>query len=303
MSILNEIVYIISLVVYQFKLIFGYWAIGILAGVAISVFAGKKVEPFVLGVATIKPAFLTIVFAAILGAASPLCMYGTVPMMASLGRKGLPHHLLVAFMISSVLINPNLFIVSLALGMPMALLRLFMCIAAGVLAGVLAKRYFKGKPIFNFSGFEEKEASCSYEAPPLKRFLKSLNRTIVKTGPYFLAGLTLTALFDRFFPKEWLYMLFGSNNGFGVLLAASLGVPLYLCGGGTVPLIKAWLYAGMSPGSAIAFMAAGASTKINNLSAVKMIFGAKKFSLYIAYNLVFAAVTGLAIDLIYSIIK
>ena len=51
--------------------------------------------------------------------------------------------------------------------------------------------------------------------------------------------------------------LFGKNEGFGVLMAATIGVPLYMCGGGTIPLLQQWLVDGMSPGSAAAFMITG----------------------------------------------
>ena len=36
------------------------------------------------------------------------------------------------------------------------------------------------------------------------------------------------------------------NEGFGVLMAATIGVPLYACGGGTIPLLQAWPLDGMS---------------------------------------------------------
>lgn len=37
-------------------------------------------------------------------------------------------------------------------------------------------------------------------------------------------------------------------------MAATIGVPLYACGGGTIPLLQAWLANGMTLGSATAFM-------------------------------------------------
>lgn len=71
--------------------------------------------------------------------------------------------------------------------------------------------------------------------------------------------------------------LFGGNEAWGVLMAATVGVPLYACGGGTIPLLQAWLMDGMSMGSAAAFMITGPATKITNLGAVKIVLGAKRF--------------------------
>ena len=93
--------------------------------------------------------------------------------------------------------------------------------------------------------------------------------------------------------------MFGeANEGFGVLMAATIGVPLYACGGGTIPLIREWLYSGMSMGSAAAFMLTGPSTKITNLGALKIVLGVKRFLLYLAFVMLFSFVTGMVVNLI-----
>ena len=57
------------------------------------------------------------------------------------------------------------------------------------------------------------------------RFLKNLGRNIKATGGYFLLGVLLSALFQRYVPAERFAALFGKQEGFGVLMAATLGVP------------------------------------------------------------------------------
>jgi uncharacterized membrane protein YraQ (UPF0718 family) len=74
--------------------------------------------------------------------------------------------------------------------------------------------------------------------------------------------------------------LFGKGNrGFGLLMAATIGVPVYMCGGGTIPLLMGWMQNGMSMGSVTAFMITGPATKITNLGAVKIVLGVKDFFL------------------------
>ena len=90
--------------------------------------------------------------------------------------------------------------------------------------------------------------------------------------------------------------LFGKNRGSGLLMAATIGVPLYVCGGGTIPLLVAWLSDGMSMGSAASFMISGPATKITNLGAVKIVLGVKHFALYWLFVIAFALVSGLTID-------
>jgi uncharacterized membrane protein YraQ (UPF0718 family) len=79
-------------------------------------------------------------------------------------------------------------------------------------------------------------------------------------------------------------------------MAATIGVPLYVCGGGTIPLLQAWLLNGMTMGSAASFMISGPATKLTNLGALKIVLGAKHFSFYWLFVIAFALVSALAID-------
>lgn len=79
-------------------------------------------------------------------------------------------------------------------------------------------------------------------------------------------------------------------------MAATIGVPLYACGGGTIPLLQEWLWSGMSVGSAAAFMLTGPATKITNLGALKIVLGFRRFVLYLVYIMLFSFVTGLFVN-------
>lgn len=63
-------------------------------------------------------------------------------------------------------------------------------------------------------------------------------------GLYFLLSIALTALFIRYVSTDAFVSLFGNNNGFGVLMATTIGIPLYACGSGIIPLLKQWLHYG-----------------------------------------------------------
>ncbi len=107
------------------------------------------------------------------------------------------------------------------------------------------------------------------------------------------------ALFQRYVPADAYAELFGTGNeGFGVLMAATIGVPLYACGGGTIPLLQQWLMDGMSMGSATAFMITGPATKITNLGAVKIVLGMKHFIFYIAFVILFSLIAGMMVNLV-----
>ena len=175
------------------------------------------------------------------------------------------------------------------------MIRILSSFVCGITAGLLVFLRYREKPFFDFRGFE-KPTSRDTDPNPVLRFLKNLGRNIRATGIYFLMGVLLSALWERYIPGQMVAGLFGKNEGFGVLMAATVGVPLYVCGGGTIPLLIQWMADGMSMGSAAAFMVTGPATKITNLGALKIVLGMKHFILYLFYVMAFSMLTGWITD-------
>lgn len=291
----REWIYIWYYFTVLFQQIFGWWVLGMVIGSAVSVFAKDRIHRVFCTLQGKRLGLLGIVAASALGIASPLCMYGTIPIAASFSKGGMKDSWLAAFMMSSILLNPQLIVYSAALGGTVLAVRIVSCFLCGITAGLLLHFFYKDKSFFNFSGFAEPKSRDT--DPNLGvRYLKNLWRNVKATGLYFLAGILLSELFQRYVPAEAMTALFGGNEALGVLMAATIGVPLYACGGGTIPLLQQWLWEGMSTGSAASFMLTGPSTKITNLGALKIVLGIKRFLLYLAYVMVFSLATGLVVN-------
>ena len=295
----REFIYLAYYFEIQLMQILPYWIIGMISGSLISVFAKSRIHNMFVSLHGKPLGILGIIPASILGILSPLCMYGTIPLAASFSKNGMEDDWLAAFMMSSILLNPQLIIYSGALGETALMIRIVSCFLCGITAGILVHLFYRKKGFFNFSEFSEPE-NRDTDPNIFFRFLKNLQRNLKATGKYFLLGIIISALFQRYIPSDTLAELFGKNNeGFGVLMAATVGVPLYVCGGGTVPLLIQWLASGMSMGSAAAFMITGPATKITNLGVVKIVLGGKRFALYIAYVLAFSYITGVITNIFF----
>lgn len=289
----REFIYLEYYFEIQLFQILPYWIMGMFLGSIISIFGKAKIHDTFASMGGKKWGILGVVPASILGILSPLCMYGTIPMAAAFSKKGMKDDWLAAFMMSSILLNPQLIIYSTALGETALVIRILSCFICGITAGVLINYFYRGQSFFNFSNFSE-PVNRDTDPNIFLRFLKNFYRNIKATGKYFLVGVILSVLFQRYVPADILADLFGKNNeGFGVLMAATVGVPLYVCGGGTIPLLVQWLASGMSLGSAAAFMITGPATKITNLGAVKIVLGGKKFVLYLTFIIIFSYITGI----------
>ena len=294
----REAVYLCYYFTLQLGQILPYWLLGMLIGSLVSVFLKDRIHSLVRALSGRHLGVAGIVAASSLGIASPLCMYGTIPIAASFSQSGVKNEWLAAFMMSSVLLNPQLILYSAALGWTVLAIRVAASFLCGVAAGLLVRLFYSGKGFFNFTGFAVRP-SRDTDPNPLLRLIKNIGRNIRATGVWFLAGVVLSALFQRYVPQEVVSSLFGKENeGFGVLMAATIGVPLYVCGGGTIPLLQLWLERGMSLGSTAAFMVTGPATKITNLGALKIVLGARHFVLYLLFVVAFSVALGWAVDLV-----
>ena len=298
LSILQrEFVYIWYYFDLQLRQIFWYWVIGMTIGSLVSVFAKDRIHGLFARMQDKKLGLLGIIPACLLGIASPLCMYGTIPIAASFRKKGMREDWLAAFMMASILLNPQLIIYSAALGAKALTVRIVTCFLCGIAAGLLVFLLYRGKEFFDFKGFNE-PASHDTHPNPFLRYLFNFGRNIKATGGYFLLGILLSALFQRYVPQDIMTGVFGGNEAWGVLMAATIGVPLYACGGGTIPLLQEWLMSGMSMGSAAAFMLTGPATKITNLGALKIAMGWKRFLAYLGFVMLFSFLSGVIVNLI-----
>jgi uncharacterized membrane protein YraQ (UPF0718 family) len=293
----REFIYIWYYFEIQFRQICGYWILGMLIGSFISVFAKDKIHGVFARMKDKKWGLFGIIPACILGIASPLCMYGTIPIAASFRRQGMREDWLAAFVMASILLNPQLIIYSAALGPTALAVRIVSCFLSGLAAGLLVFLFFRNRDFFDFSGFEERAGHDTHPNMFI-RYLLNVWRNVKATGMYFLFGILLSALFQRYVPQDLMTKVFGGNEAWGVLMAATIGVPLYACGGGTIPLLQEWLMRGMSLGSATAFMLTGPATKITNLGALKIAMGWRRFVLYILFVMLFSILCGMAVNLI-----
>ena len=85
----RESVYVSYYFTVQFRQIFRYWLLGMLIGSAVAVFGKQRIHGAFSRLRGQKLGLLGIVPACLLGIASPLCMYGTIPVAASFSAQGM----------------------------------------------------------------------------------------------------------------------------------------------------------------------------------------------------------------------
>ena len=229
--------------------------------------------------------------AAVLGMVSPLCTYGTVPLVLQLLRAGAPVAPLATFLSASSLMNPQLFLLTWGgLGPKMALARVMVVLAFGLILGAIA--HVLPVRFTVHTGVRDEHSHPAKERPRFswKGFAKSCAKTLEFVGFYLLLGVVLGAIIEVLIPGRWIMAVFGTGGFYQLLLAALLGVPLSACGGGVIPLVRGLMDQGMAAGAVLAFLIAGPATRIPPLMAlatiVRPLFIVGYVILLIAYSVV-----------------
>ncbi len=250
-----------------------------------------------------KATFTSILIAAILGIISPLCTYGTVPLVLMLARKGFPLSPLLTFLISSSSLNPQLFFVTWGgIDIELALVRLGTVLLFSLLAGMMLS-IIPVKSILTSEGIEGNQpiklhTGYSPGRTGFKSSLWGMWNELKYIGWYMIIGCILGAVIEVLVPAEWFSGLFRSKPLGSIMVAAILGVPVYVCGGGAIPLVNSLLTKGLNPGAALAFLTVGQTVRITPLFALAALVRVKYILIYVVAIIFFAVLIGL----LYSII-
>jgi uncharacterized membrane protein YraQ (UPF0718 family) len=244
-----------------------------------------------------KSPFISVILAAILGMVSPLCTYGTIPVVIQLFNSGVHISPLATFLATSSLMNPQLFIMTWGgISPEMAIIRAGAVLLFGLLLGFILYRVPEARIINpNLLNGRRNEPLALSDPPPQftwRKFLRSNFDTLQYVGFYIIIGIIIGAIVEVYVPGQWLGFLFKTNHWASVFLAALLGVPLYACGGGTIPLIRTLMQEGMRKGAALAFFMAGAATRVTPLTALATIIRPLFIFFYVVLLILFSIVVG-----------
>lgn len=233
---------------------------------------------------------LSIVLAALLGIVSPLGSYVVIPLSAALLLAGLPLAPVVTFMVSSPLINPGLFLLTVgALGMEMAVMRVLSALALGISAGVITQY------VLSLSTSAVKNSPAG-DASILIKKRTFLNEALAYTkyiSKYFFIGIVIAALTKVFIPVSWLSVVLGSNHVVSILAATLAGVPFYTCGGAELPVIQQLADFGADKGAILAYFISGPATKVATVVLILSVFKKQIVYLYFSVSILGAILMGL----------
>jgi len=246
----------------------------------------------------------TILLASMIGVVSPIGSYIIIPMSAALLGIGVPLSVLMALMVSSPLINPNLFVLTAgAMGIEMAILRVMAAFLLGSIAGYTTL-WLERKQILNPGGVLKENQIFSIEnftdtgrERTIRGFLHELYKMARYVSKFFFLAIVLAAAIKIAVNPSIIVRLFDSDNILSVILSTGAGVPFYVCGGAAIPVVQQLADLGMSKGAVLAYFISGPITKISNLVIIHAAFKRIILIQYLAIGMLGAVILGLIYNL------
>ncbi|MYE53721.1 MAG: permease [Chloroflexi bacterium] len=234
----------------------------------------------------------TVVIASFIGAITPVCGLGVLPLIVTLLRRGVTIAPVMAFWLSSPVTDPSMFLITAGIiGVPFAIAKTVSAFGIGLIAGAVTGML----PGYRGAGYAlmRPEVLKQYECEEDEaRFWPAVWGSARPIMQWLALALVLEVFLQRLVPHEWVMSFFGSGTGASIPLAVFVGAPMYLDGYAALPLVRGLLEMGMSFGAALALMISGAAVSLYAAAAVISIVHPRVFVLYALLALIGACLAG-----------
>ncbi|MDH3466062.1 MAG: permease [Gammaproteobacteria bacterium] len=257
----------------------------------------SNADALIAGVFSGNPVRAT-ALAALVGAISPFCSCGVIPLIAALLGAGVPLAPVMAFWVASPIMDPEMFILTAAgIGLNFTIAKTLAAVGMGLLAGftVLFLRHFSflEAPLQSHvtgGGTSSRDSNVPpelnwrfwREPQRIRAFRSEIYAIGIFLGKWLAFAFFLESLMIAYVSPDWIVDYVGADNVFAIPLAAIVGMPSYLNGYAAIPLVSGLLDMGMTPGAAMAFITAGAVSSIPAAIAVFALVKKPVFALYLS---------------------
>jgi uncharacterized protein len=255
------------------------------------------------------PPLVAVVSAALVGALSPFCSCGVIPIIVALLAMGVPLAPVMAFWLASPLMDPSMFVMtSSVLGLEFAVAKTIVAVSMGLLGGLGAYMLTKSGLIVEVLKDGMGNGGCAgsrirdpkavvwkFWAEPARvdAAIKSFKTNALFLGKWLLLAFVLESLMLAYLPNDLIARVAGGTGAWPVLLATLVGIPSYLNGYAALPLVSGLMSQGLSPGASMSFLVAGGVTSLPAAMAVWAVARGRVFAAYLTFAFVGALASGL----------
>jgi len=226
-----------------------------------------------------------IVKASLLGVPIPLCSCSVIPVTASLRRHGATKGAAISFLTST----PQTGVDSIAatwglLGPLFAVFRMAVAFITGVICGAAVEALTPPAQESSDACRDEHCPTCTRKPGANKWkqvFTYGFGVLPRDIGRALLIGVILSGLLGALVPEDF-FTRYLNSEWLSMLAVMALGIPLYVCSTGSIPVAVAMIGMGLSPGAALVFMITGPATNAATIATVLQTMGRRTMLIYLA---------------------
>lgn len=255
-----------------------------------------------------------IFLAALFGGLAPFCSCEVIPFIAGLLALGAPLSAVMAFWLSSPLIDPpTLLITAAALGWPFAIGKAVSAVALGLFGGFMVKFALKAGLFTNPlransttgcgcgpSPFDGKPVWAVWtDAARRETFGREFRHNALFLIKWLALAYTFEALLVTYVPADLIAQVVGGEGVVPIATAALVGMPAYLNGYVAPALLSGLMEQGMGAGAAMSFMIAGSVSSIPAMAAVWSLVNKGVFAVYLSLGVIGAILSGILFQMLF----
>lgn len=233
-----------------------------------------------------KRGFSSVIKAVILGIPLPLCSCGVIPAAVSLRRKGASRGAVVSFLVATPISGiDSIFATYSLLGFAFTIVRLISSALTAIVAGLLTNLFDKGQPPANPKVFtEHKHEDCCEFHRRQNKIKEMFNYAFVElfgdVWKWLVLGTLVGGAISYFVPASFIEAHLG-NSWKAMFIMLAVGIPMYVCATGSIPIAASLMLKGMSPGAGLVFLLAGPATNAVTITVLSKELGKKVTFLYL----------------------
>ncbi|MBA7510139.1 hypothetical protein ES705_02114 [subsurface metagenome] len=274
----------------------------LLAGLLYAFFSEEKVIKY-LGKRNIK----SVVNAAILGIPLPLCSCGVIPAALSLKKQGASDGATVSFLISTPATGADSILASYGLLGPLfAIFRPLATFISGLMGGTLVNFFQRGKvkeinPQITSSQVsgEQRQHKHSFGEKLRTTFTYGYFDLLKSITKWLLWGTLIAGVISYTIPAS-LIERYLKSNFLSMLAMLIVGIPLYVCATGSIPIVASLMLKGLSPGAGLVFLMAGPATNAITITVMAKNLGKRIVTIYLLSIALSALFMGWLLNLLWS---
>ena len=244
------------------------------------------------------------IIGALLGTVTPFCSCSSIPLFIGFTSAGLPLGVTFSFLISSPMVDLGSLILLMSIfGWKVAVVYVILGLIIAVAGGTMIEKLHLEHEIEAFIRNGKAIDLPQEELHVLDRLRYAWQQaldTIKRVYLYVLAGVGIGAVIHNWIPKEWVVMILGGSNPFGVPLAAIFGIPMYADIFATIPIVEALLAKGALLGVVLAFMMGVITLSLPSLVMLRKAVKPKLLCIFIAVCTAGIIIVGYVFNVIQS---